>query len=58
MKAVVTTTSVYPPCTDQTEVLRRLHGIGYTGLDLAFDYCVQETDYPFMTDAYEDWARS
>ena len=58
MNAVVTTTSVYPPCTDQTEVLRRLHGIGYTGLDLAFDYCVQETDYPFMTDAYEDWARS
>ena len=53
---IVTTTSVFPPCSDLQRVLRVLAEIGYDGADIAFDYCVQQPDYPFMTDAYEAWA--
>lgn len=55
---IVTTTSVYPPCSDLVRAVRVLAEIGYTGLDLAFDYCVQQADYPFMTDAWEEWAKT
>ena len=57
-RKIVTTTSVYPPCSDLVRVTRTLSEIGYSGLDLAFDYCVQQADYPFMTDAYEEWANA
>lgn len=57
MKNIVTTTSVFPCCADVAQLAYRLGAIGYKALDLAFDYCVQKPDYPFMTDAYEDWAR-
>lgn len=53
---IVTTTSVFPPCWDPVNVLNRLADIGYDGLDMAFDYCVQEKDFSFMTDKYERWA--
>ena len=53
---IITTTSVFPPCSDLDKVLRVLAEIGYDGADIAFDYCVQQSDYPFMTDAYEVWA--
>lgn len=53
---IVTTTSVFPPCSDLEKVLRVLAEIGYDGADIAFDYCVQQADYPFLTDAYLDWA--
>ena len=53
---IVTTTSVFPPCWNVDNMLSRLRTCGFTHLDLAFDYCVQRPDYPFMTDAYEDWA--
>ena len=53
---IVTTTSVFPPCSDLEKVLHVLAEIGYDGADIAFDYCVQQPDYPFMTDAYEAWA--
>ncbi len=53
---IVTTTSVFPPCSDLEKVLRVLAEIGFDGADIAFDYCVQQPDYPFMTDAYVDWA--
>ncbi len=55
---IVTTTSVFPPCSDLEKVLHVLAEIGYDGADIAFDYCVQQADYPFMTDAWEDWAKS
>jgi len=55
-RPIVTTTSVFPPCSDLEQVLRVLAEIGYDGADIAFDYCVQQADYPFMTDAYEAWA--
>lgn len=54
---IVTTTSVFPPCSDLTKVLRVLAQIGYEGADIAFDYCVQQPDYPFMTDMWEEWAK-
>ena len=53
---IVTTTSVYPPCTELLRATQTLRGIGFGGADIAFDYCVQESDFPFMTDAYADWA--
>ncbi|MBR4961932.1 MAG: hypothetical protein IKY52_13640, partial [Clostridia bacterium] len=53
---IITTTSVYPPCTDMSATIRRMAALGFDGLDLAFDYCVQDKEYPFMTDTYEEWA--
>ena len=55
---IVNTTSVFPPCWDQMDALNRLAAIGYDCLDLAFDYCTQNTDFPFMTDGHEAWASS
>lgn len=53
---IVTTTSVFPPCWDPVNVISRLAAIGYDSLDMAFDYCVQDSDFPFMTSEYEKWA--
>ncbi len=55
---IVTTTSVFPPCWDSADALNRLAAIGYDCLDMAFDYCTQKDDFPFMTDGYEAWADS
>jgi transcriptional regulator with XRE-family HTH domain len=55
---IVNTTSVFPPCWDPLNTLTRLASIGYDALDMAFDYCVQEKDFPFMTADYENWAYS
>ena len=55
---IVTTTSVFPPCWDSKNMLRRLRDCGFYDLDLAFDFCVQDPAYPFMTDRYEDWAKA
>jgi sugar phosphate isomerase/epimerase len=54
---IVTTTSVFPPCYPQKEALLRLKACGFRHLDLAFDYLVQEDDFPFVTDAWEAWVR-
>ena len=53
---IVNTTSVFPPCWDAVNVLKRHAALGYDCLDMAFDYCVQEKDFPFMTDKFEAWA--
>ena len=53
---IVNTTSVFPPCWDPLDVLNRHAAIGYDALDMAFDYCVQEKDFPFMTADCENWA--
>nr|MBQ4320157.1 sugar phosphate isomerase/epimerase [Clostridia bacterium] len=50
MKKIVTTTSVFPPCTDMEQTIRRLAKIGFDSLDIAFDYCTQDKNYPFLTD--------
>lgn len=39
---IVTTTDVFPPAYQAEEVLVRLANIGYTALDMGFDYCVGE----------------
>ena len=39
---IVTTTSVFPPDYQPEIVLERLAHLGYTHLDMAFDYCVGE----------------
>lgn len=54
---IVTTTSVFPPCYSAEHALMRLKSCGFTSLDLAFDYCVQDPKFPFMTDSWEDWAK-
>ena len=53
---IVTTTSVFPPCYPPKLALSRLKACGFRHLDLAFDYLVQEDDFPFVTDAWEAWA--
>lgn len=55
---IVTTTSVYPPCWHMSDTIRRLSRIGFDGMDIAFDYCVQDKAYPFMTTEYAAWAVS
>lgn len=55
---IITTTCVLPACYPQERALERLAAAGFDGLDLAIDYCTQEKDYPFMTDKWEDWAKS
>lgn len=37
---IVTTTDVFPPAYEAEDVLDRLAGIGYTTLDMGFDYCI------------------
>ena len=39
---IVTTTDVFPPAYQAEDVLERLAAIGYTTLDMGFDYCVGE----------------
>ena len=39
---IVTTTDVFPPAYEAEAVLDRLARIGYTALDMGFDYCVGE----------------
>ena len=39
---IVTTTDVFPPAYQAEDVLERLAAIGYTRLDMGFDYCVGE----------------
>ena len=52
---IVTTTSVFPTGTDCLHILKRLALLGYTALDMAFDYCELSGD-PFMADDFEQWA--
>lgn len=52
---IATTTSVFPAGYDVIKAVDRLAHIGYTSLDLAFDYCTTEGN-PFLSDAWEHWA--
>lgn len=52
---IVTTTGVFPIGTDQFHILTRLARIGYTALDMAFDYC-ELAGGDFMGPEYESWA--
>lgn len=54
---IVTTTSVFPCCYNAESAMERLAEIGFCGLDLAIDYCVQKADYPFMTADWRDWGK-
>ena len=53
---IVTTTSVFPIGSDQLQVLDRLATLGYTHLDMAFDYC-DTPGSPFLTSDFEAWAK-
>lgn len=55
---IVNTTSVFPRCWDSMNALERLARIGYDGIDMAFDYCVDDPSFPFMTSEHERWAYS
>ena len=52
---LVTTTGVFPIGTDHFHIVDRLAKIGYTALDMAFDYCELGCG-EFMSARYEDWA--
>lgn len=52
---IVTTTCVFPPSYPSEIALERLARIGYTYLDLAFDYCTKD-DCPFMGERWRSWA--
>ncbi len=54
---IVTTTSVYPPGYPSDQALLRLAKIGFSHLDMAFDYCTQK-DHPFMQDDWRLWVES
>ncbi len=53
---IVTTTSVFPPCYPADKALKRLKNVGFDALDMAFDYCTEEKDFPFVTETWEKWA--
>ncbi|MBQ7827440.1 MAG: sugar phosphate isomerase/epimerase [Clostridia bacterium] len=55
---IVTTTSVFPKCWDVVNSVNRLSAIGFDCFDLGFDYCVQDENFPFMTDGYIEWANT
>lgn len=55
---IVTTTSVFPPCYPVENAIDRLSKIGYSGLDLALDYCIDSSNFPFMTENWSQWGRS
>ena len=57
MKQIVTTTSVFPPEYPAEGTLDRLAKVGYTHLDMAFDYCTHP-DSPFMGEGWREWAVS
>ena len=52
---IVTTTSVFPPGYPSENALARLAAVGYTHLDMAFDYCTHP-DFPFMGEGFRAWA--
>lgn len=52
---IVTTTSVFPMGTDLFPIVDRLAAIGFSTLDMAFDYCDCDGS-PFMSQDYKDWA--
>ena len=52
---IVTTTSVFPIGTDLFHIVDRLANLGYTTLDMSFDY-EELGGRDFMSDHYEDWA--
>ena len=52
---IVTTTSVFPPNYPADVALERLARVGFTTLDLAFDYCTG-AEHPFMNDGWMEWA--
>ncbi len=55
MKNIVTTTSVFPPEYPADSALERLFHVGYTHLDMAFDYCTHPSS-PFMGEGWREWA--
>ena len=52
---IVTTTSVFPPSYPSDKALDRLARVGFTFIDMAFDYCTR-ADHPFMNDGWIEWA--
>jgi sugar phosphate isomerase/epimerase len=54
---IVTTTSVFPPEYPAASILNRLAALGFTHLDMAFDYCTHP-DSPFMGEGWREWAES
>lgn len=56
MKHIVITTSVFPPEYPADQALDRLTKVGYTHLDMAFDYCSHPAS-PFMGEGWRrEWA--
>ena len=54
---IVTTTSVFPRDFAAEHILDRLSEVGYSCLDMAFDYCVA-ADHPFTGANWLEWAQA
>ena len=52
---IVTTTSVFPPDYASDKILDRLFRVGFTCLDMAFDYCIG-SEHPFSGGGWREWA--
>lgn len=52
---IVTTTGVFPIGTNHFHIIDRLADLGYTALDMSFDY-EELSKAEFMSDNYEEWA--
>ena len=52
---IVTTTSVFPVGYSASMALHRLSRVGFSHLDMAFDYC-SKPDHPFMGENWREWA--
>lgn len=52
---IVTTTSVFPPNYPAEQALHRLSRVGFSCLDMAFDYCT-DPSHPFVGDEWKAWA--
>ena len=55
MKHVVNTTSVFPPDYPANLAIERMARLGYTHIDMAFDYCTY-INHPFMSENWREWA--
>ena len=55
-RRIVTTTAVFEPGYPAEKAIDRLAGLGFDALDMAFSYCVQKPEYPFLGGDYLKWA--
>ncbi len=56
-RRIVTTTDVFEEGYPAEKAVDRLAKLGYTGIDMGFDYWVYSQESPFLKDNYLEWAK-